>query len=855
MYAGTYTIEAIDDNGCGPAVSGNIEIFEPLAISLSTPTVTDASCNGASDGAISITASGGTSGYNYELYIGAAFQSSNASGSFSGLSADNYTIQVTDANGCGPETSGVIPIGEPAPVTLGAPTVTDVTGCYGNNNGSISISAAGGTSGYSYVLKLGGVTQATNSTGVFNNLLAEVYTVEADDANNCGPVLSGPITVDQPTQLSLGSPSVTNVTGCFGNSNGQITATGTGGTLPYTYTLKKSGAFYASNASGDFPGLPAGIYTVEFNDAGSCGPVISGDITIDEPTQVVLGSPTTTDVSCNGGSDGTLSITATGGTPPYTYTLKKSGVFQSSNATGNFPGLYAGTYTIEAIDDNGCGPIVSNDIEIYQPLAISTVTLDVTDVSCFGDVDGTIAVIATGGTPGYVYTLKKGGITEDSNIHGSFVDLTPGDYTIEITDTNGCGPFISNLITISEPAVITINSEVPTDITCYGTNDGKIDILASGGTAPYTYSINGGVSFADNGGNFTGLSANTYTVVVKDSQDCLVTGSSLTINEPLALSLVADTTKATCNHGTTDGSLRLSVTGGIPAYYYSIDDGLSFQSDSSFTGLYAGAYDVVIRDNNNCLLSEQVEIEGRITVIAYAGEDTSICPGTEYTLTASGGDSYLWSSTEIIPDPTSGTITVSPDGVTSYILTATIELCQDSDTVTLSLYPVLGMDAGSDTTVQAGGSVVLTATEGFVSYSWLPSQYMSNPVGSSITVTPLEDVVVYVIGTTDDGCLEMDSLNVRIAQKLKIPSGFTPNNDGRNDTWEITYSSLYPDMIVEVYTRWGAKIFHARGYNANNYWDGTHNGKDMPMGTYYYIIQLNDPYGSKPISGPVTIIR
>jgi len=264
---------------------------------------------------------------------------------------------------------------------------------------------------------------------------------------------------------------------------------------------------------------------------------------------------------------------------------------------------------------------------------------------------------------------------------------------------------------------------------------------------------------------------------------------------------------------------------------------------------------VLIKDNNNCLLSEQVELEGKITVIAYAGEDTSICPGTEYELTASGGDSYLWSSTDAISDPTSNTITVRPDAVTLYILTATIELCQDSDTVTLSLYPVLGIDAGNDTTVQAGGSVVLTATGGFAGYSWLPSEYMSNPVGSSVTVTPLENVAVYVTGTTYDGCLETDSLQVFIAQKLVIPSGFTPNNDGRNDTWEITHSFLYPDMIVEVYTRWGAKIFHARGYNADNYWDGTHNGKDLPMGTYYFIIQLNDPYGSKPISGPVTIIR
>ncbi len=831
LQAGNYIITVEDANLC--TIDVPVTITEPA--SGVSGTITDqinVLCFGEATGSVTVAGSGGTPLYEYSLN-GGAYQ---PSGLFSGLLAGNHTVTVRDASSC---TFNVpVTITQPATAVTGTISTQTNIACFGEATGSVKVAGSGGTPPFEYSLDGG----AYQSSGMFSNLSAGNHTITIQDANLC--TFNLPVTITEPATPVSGSITSQTDVACFGESTGSVTVAGAGGTPLYQYSL--DGGAYQS--SGTFSGLAAGNYTVTVQDANFCTTPVP--VTITEPATAVSATIIgQTDVICPGEATGSVTVAGSGGTPGYQYSLN-GGTYQSS---GMFIGIFAGNHTVTVRDANLC--TFNIPVTINEPTAIYIGSEASTDISCNGANDGTISVTAAGGTPGYVYTLKKGGITEDSNIHGSFVDLTPGDYTIEITDTNGCGPFISDVITILEPAVITINSAFLTDITCNGATNGKIDILASGGTPPYTYSINGGVSFVDNGGNFTGLSANTYTVVVKDSRDCLVTGSTLTINEPPALSLSADTTKATCNFGTPDGSLRLSVTGGVPSYNYSIDDGLSFQSDSSFTGLYAGIYDVVIKDNNNCLLSEQVEIEGRITVNAYAGEDTSICPGTEYTLTASGGDSYLWSSIEPIPDPTSDTITVSPDAVASYILTATIELCQDSDTVIISLYPVLGIDAGDNTTVQAGGSVELTATEGFASYTWLPSKYMSNPIGSSITVTPEESVMVYVIGTTSDGCLESDSVHVFIAEDLNIPSGFTPNNDGKNDTWEIINSDVYPDMIVEIYTRWGAKIFHVKGYNADNYWDGTYNGKDLPVGTYYYIIQKNDPYRSKPISGPVTIIR
>jgi len=831
LSAGNYTVTVQDANLCTFDVP--VTITQPATgLSGNISDQTDVLCFGDAAGEVTVAGNGGALPYEYQL-DGGSYQ---ASGTFSGLLAGNHTVTIQDGNLC----TFNVPVTINQPPSAVAGTISSQINilCFGDATGSVTVAGSGGIPPYEYSLD-GGSYQAS---GTFNGISAGNHTVIVQDGNLC--TFNVPVTITEPVSAVSGSISSQTDVACFGETTGSVTIAGSGGTPTYEYSL--DGGTYQS--SGTFNTLSAGNYTITVRDANLC--TFDVPVTITEPLSAVSGSITSqTDVICPGGSTGSVTAAGAGGTPPYEYSLD-GGIYQSS---GTFNTLSAGNYTITVQDGNFCTADVP--VAITEP-PVLIATISSTNISCFGKDDGTILVAASGGTPGYVYTLKKGVPIVGSNINGSFTGLLPGtDYTIEVTDTNGCGPFISNLISISEPTPVNITSETAYDITCNGANDGRIDIIASGGTSPYTYSINGGPPFVDNGGNFTGLSANTYTVAVKDTMDCMIIGGIHTINDPAALSLITDTTKATCNFGTPDGSMRLSVTGGVPSYEYSIDNGLNYQADTSFTGLLAGMYDVVIKDNNNCLLSESVEIEGRITVTAYAGEDVSVCPGTQYTLYASGGDSYFWSSTEGISDPTSDTIVVSPVGITNYFLTATKELCEDKDTVILSNYPVLGIDAGSDTTVQAGGSVVLTATTGFASYLWLPPEIMSDPFGSSITVTPLGNTMVLVTGTTPDGCLESDSLQIFIAQELVIPSGFTPNNDGVNDTWEITNSQLYPDMMVDIFTRWGAKIFHVKGYNADTYWDGTHNGKDLPMGTYYYVIQLNDPYGTKPITGPLTIIR
>ena len=149
----------------------------------------------------------------------------------------------------------------------------------------------------------------------------------------------------------------------------------------------------------------------------------------------------------------------------------------------------------------------------------------------------------------------------------------------------------------------------------------------------------------------------------------------------------------------------------------------------------------------------------------------------------------------------------------------------------------------------------LSATEGYDSYRWRPSVYLSDSVSRVTEATPPGDWLYVVIGKTPSGCLEADTVGVFIRNKIKeIYSGFTPNDDKINDTWKIPYAYQYPDIVVEVFNRWGERVFYSKGYDDAKAWDGTYKGKKLPIGTYYYIINVNDGF-SKPLSGTVTIVR
>ena len=286
-------------------------------------------------------------------------------------------------------------------------------------------------------------------------------------------------------------------------------------------------------------------------------------------------------------NNGQITLTATGGTAPYSYSLN-NGSSQTSPVFGN---LAPGSYTYTITENGGCSGFGSFNI---PPAAIIIATLNQTaSIICSGNTNAVIAVSATGGQASYSYSIN-GTTYQASN---TFSNLGAGTYTIYAQDANGC--IGSNTLTITQPAAIGINA-VPTMISCTGLNNGQIFVSASGGIAPLTYSINGTTFVSSN--TFNGLPAGTYTVTVKDANGCQQTFST-TITEPAPLTL---TCVPTVSNGS-NGTITVTGAGGNLPYSFSLD-GINYYSASLFSGLGISVYTVYIKDANGCITSMEVNI-------------------------------------------------------------------------------------------------------------------------------------------------------------------------------------------------------------------------------------------------------
>ncbi|MDR7212711.1 T9SS type A sorting domain-containing protein, partial [Flavobacterium piscis] len=297
--------------------------------------------------------------------------------------------------------------------------------CNGGTNGSASVSPSGGTPGYTYSWSPSGGTAAT-ATG----LAAGSYTVTITDANGCTATRN--YTITQPSAISTATGSQTNVS-CNGGTNGSASVSPSGGTPGYTYSWSPSGGTAATAT-----GLAAGSYTVTVTDANGC--TATRNYTITQPTAISTATGSQTNVSCNGGTNGSASVSPSGGTPGYTYSWSPSGG-TAATATG----LAAGSYTVTVTDANGC--TATRNYTITQPTAISTATGSQTNVSCNGGTNGSASVSPSGGTPGYTYSWSPSGGTA-----ATATGLAAGSYTVTITDANGCTA--TRNYTITEPAAI-----------------------------------------------------------------------------------------------------------------------------------------------------------------------------------------------------------------------------------------------------------------------------------------------------------------------------------------------------------------------------------------------------------------
>ncbi len=834
LPAGVYSVTVTDINGC--SIPSTITLTEPPALNQSVtaftyPSGNNISCFGLSDGSVDLTITGGNPGYTYSWSNGAVSQD------LTNVPAGTYNVTITDVNGC--SIPSTITLTEPTILTQTISAFTYPSGtnisCFGLSDGSIDLTIAGGSPGYTYAWSNGGIIED------LTNLPAGPYNVTVTDINGC--TITSSITLTEPSPLTqtisaFTYPSGTNIS-CFGLSDGSIDLTIGGGNPGYVYDWSNGGA------SEDLTALPAGVYSVTVTDINGCS--IPSTITLTEPPALnqsvtAFTYPSGNNISCFGLSDGSVDLTITGGNPGYTYSWSNGAI------TEDLTNVPAGTYTVTVNDPNGC-PIIAS-ITLTEPSvlteAISAFTYPSgTNISCFGFSDGSIDLTIAGGSPGYTYTWSNGGIIED------LTNLPAGPYNVTVTDINGCT--ITSSITLTEPSPLTQTISAftypsGTNISCFGLSDGSIDLTIGGGNPGYVYDWSNGGASED----LTALPAGVYSVTVTDINGCSIP-STITLTEPPALnqSVTAFTYPSGNNiscFGLSDGSVDLTITGGNPGYTYSWSNGAITED---LTNVPAGTYTVTVNDPNGCpiiasiTLTEPSVLTEAISAFTYPSGTNISCFGFSdgsIDLTIAGGSpgyTYTWSNGGIIEDLTNlpaGPYNVTVTDINGCTITSSITLTEPSpltQTISAFTYPsgtnisCFGLSDGSIDLTIGGGN------PGYV-YDW------SNG-GASEDLTALPAGVYSVTVTDINGCsipstitlTEPPALNQSVTA-FTYPSGNNISCFGLSDgSVDLTITGGNPGYTYS----WSNGAI-------------TEDLTNVPAGTY--TVTVNDPNGC-PIIASITL--
>lgn len=562
MPAGNYVVTVTDSNGC--ADTARVTITQPEAVSV-TAVVNDVFCHGENSGSVVITVANGTAPFTYLWNTG------ETSKDLEDIGAGTYTVVVTDVNNC--TATATATVNEPSPLSV-LINVTNVL-CHGESTGAIRLSVSGGTAPYSYLWNTGATTRD------IINIPAGSYSVTVTDANSCQSVIS--VDVSQPeNELSIALISVNNVTE-YGGSDGNFTVGASGGTSPYQFRIGSG----TPSPTGFFGSLSAGTYIVTVTDANLCTAQLS--VTITQPAIPLTGFSTSqTDVLCNGGNNGSLTVTGWGGTSPYEYSLDGS-TYQTS---GTFNNLIAGLYNVrvrDAVMDVVIVPVYISEPELLQ------VAASYNDLSCRGDSSGTATASVLGGIWPYTYSWNTTPVQTSATAAG----LKAGAYTVTVTDANGCMATYDIMIGEPESEVSLTVSSV--NVPCAEGTGGSASVTATGGTPPYTYSWN--TSPVQTTPTISGLSAGTYIVTVTDANGCIKTATAQIYSPPM-LVVTAAVADASCPDSP-DGSVVLTIAGGTQPYTVIWDDGSSGLSRNE---LLPGSYSVVVTDANSCASSLTVEV-------------------------------------------------------------------------------------------------------------------------------------------------------------------------------------------------------------------------------------------------------
>ena len=817
ISAGSYFLRVRDDNVCE-------ELFTAVLGDQNGPTVVldstkDAGCFGANDGAVFITASGNNTPLTYNW-----LPQGQTTEDIINLSSGTYIVEVIDALGCiGTETASIVSSDQ-----LIASVLTDDATC-GQCNGEATLTLIGGTAPYTYLWSNGSVADTAGS------LCGGAHSVVITDANGCSITETISINTD-------GGPTGETITAtaasCASSCDGTVTVTPIGGTAPYTYLWQHNGA-----TTNSLTGLCKGTYFLQVTDVSGCSRNVRVDI--DSPNQIVINDQVR-GTACNATCDGIIKLSVAGGLKPYTYSWGPT----PQNDSNFINGLCAGIYRVTVSDANGCSETKTMAVSNNGNSIVANPTA--TDANCFGACDGSLlSNLTPSGSIAFRWYDDQGAPIAASNAE-LINSVCAGEYILETTSLpEGCKAYTA--VTVDEPDSITIAPSVVKNVSCAGSCDGEVFVSSQGGTLLFNYSWSDSQSEVP----ATGLCAGTYTVTATDANGCTAVNSVDLIDPPVLTISISGATGLNCSSDC-NASATAIANGGVPPYDYTWDGG---QTGANPTNLCFGQNVLTVTDATGCMLMDTVNISAIDTVIAEVPTNTLICSNDSIYLNGTAVGStittvgwYEGDTTTLITNQ-SDTVIFRPIGNYTFFFIVSNGSCSDTTAYAISLVesPRVGVPSPISIFKDEVASIKVTNQDPTYLYNWNPGTDLTDSTIAE-PISSTRETRIYTLTVTDtNNCTYLDSVEVIYSPDINIPSGFSPNGDGKNDVWRIDILDEFPGATVQVYNRWGELLYEqTNGYREP--WDGTYEGKALPIGTYYYIVDFKSNR-FKTATGPITIVK
>ncbi len=863
LKAGFYKYSIEDIIGCYFADS--LELTEPKLLVVTDSTISQ-SCEGKNDGALYIDITGGTPGYNYR------WQHDLGTPLTFGQDAVNlyygyHNLTARDTNGC--QFRRTYELIEPKPMLV----TLDVkqygvynTSCFDASDGEIETfaDANGSPANYKYywTSDLGSEADPPDKAKISGLKSAQYFLTIVDSLECLGYADFSIIEPDPITVTRTGEyPTGFDIT-CYDRSDGIINLNVAGGHttyLPVFYDWKMMEDPAFSSNKKNIAELHEGTFNVNIRDSYSCQ--TESSVTLHAPEEMVLTVERISDyngyqVSCINYDNSVIDLSLVGGSGDYNFAWTTANGIVSNPSTLDQAGLPAGNYHLDVVDGINCP--AEWDFVITEPDSIA-VAPDLAlkngfEVSCFNGNDGSINLNTFGGVAPYEYswsTTDGSGVTAVTENQSG---LSIGTYSVSVMDNNNCLANWEFTLNQPEKLITTIDT---TTITCFADNDGSADLTVYGGVEPYLYSWSNGKTSQDVGSLFIG----EYLVDVTDANGCIVTDTAI-VTEPaeiiidLSVPLQYNGRMISC-FGASDAIINSAVTGGkiegIYQYLWSWD---ALQT-TSISNVPAGIYYLSITDINQCVKVNSIVVQQPLKLVTDVFPTNPTCYGKadgEITLIVQGGTpgnmgySIEWADGQL--GQTADSIGMGQYGV----------VIRDLNNCRIDTFGKLDQPDLIEMTKVVNDPTCPDTYDGSIQYNIQggtpPYDLFLNNIKVNELVSDLGQAQspYYLVVTDNNQCVLYDTTVLKGLDPscLTIPNAITPNGDGINDTWQIDDIELYPEAKIEIYNRWGELIYNApKGYSKP--WDGTFKGRQLPIDSYYYVIDLNN--GRDVFSGNITIIR